>query len=91
MIRPSDIIPVSEVQARLPSLIKQTRMSKCPIVVTQRGRATAALIDIEEYERLQMLAELAIAELEQRNEEAKHDSISSEEFRDFLREYMTDR
>lgn len=87
MIRPSDVVPVSEAQARLPSLIKQTRVSKCPVVVTQRGKVTAALIDIEEYERLQSLAEVGIAELERRYEDTEG-TISSEEFKEFLREYM---
>ena len=57
MINPSDIVPVSEVQASLPRLIRRTRETGRPIVVTQRGRATAALVDIQEYQRLVEAAE----------------------------------
>lgn len=71
MIQASDIVPVSDLQAQLPKLIKRTRMTGCPIIVTQRGRATAALISVEEYERLEALASLGIDELERLDREGK--------------------
>lgn len=90
MIRPSDIIPVTEVQARLPSLIKQAKQGNRHIIVTQRGRATAVLLDLGEYERLMDLADLGIGHLEERYEDAKkRGSISSEEFREFLQGWIT--
>lgn len=91
MINPSDILPVSQVQANLPRLIRRTRETRRPIVVTQRGRATAALLDIEEYQRLVEAADQReiwedIARMEQTLDQEP--SYTLEEVRTVLAPYL---
>lgn len=73
--RSSDIIPVSDVQAQLPKVIKAVRGTQRAIVVTQRGRPAAVLLDIEEYERLSDLASLGLDELLRMGEAAKQEKL----------------
>jgi prevent-host-death family protein len=48
----NDIRPVSEFRANAAELIDQVRTSKRPVVLTQRGRSAAVLLDVNEYEEL---------------------------------------
>lgn len=48
----SDIRPVSEFRANAAELLEQVRSSGRPLVLTQRGRSAAVLLDVREYERL---------------------------------------
>ncbi|MGH2355312.1 MAG: type II toxin-antitoxin system Phd/YefM family antitoxin [Chloroflexota bacterium] len=59
MVNPEDIVPVSDLQDRLRAVLEQTRRTKRPVVVTQRGRPAGVLLDIGEYTRLVELAEQA--------------------------------
>ncbi len=43
--------PVTELKSRSSQLIQQTQDTQQPIVITQNGRATAVLLDIQVYER----------------------------------------
>jgi antitoxin YefM len=47
-----DIQPVSDFRAHASAMLKQTRDSGRPIVLTQRGRSAAVLIDIAAYQAL---------------------------------------
>ena len=46
-----DIEPVTSLKASPAELISRARERRAPIVITQHGRATAVLQDIESYER----------------------------------------
>ncbi len=46
-----EIVPVSDLRQSAAALLKRVRKSKKPVVVTQRGRAAAVLLSIDEYER----------------------------------------
>jgi prevent-host-death family protein len=46
-----DLTPISDFRIRSAELIAKVRMTKRPIVLTQRGRSAAVLEDIHEYER----------------------------------------
>jgi prevent-host-death family protein len=46
-----EIVPVSDLRQDAAALLKRVRKSKRPVVVTQRGRAAAVLLSIDEYER----------------------------------------
>jgi prevent-host-death family protein len=59
MLNPEDIVAVSELQDRLRAVLDQTRRTRRPIVVTQRGKPTGVLLAVEEYARLVELAERA--------------------------------
>ncbi len=46
-----NIIPVSELRQNAANVLKQLQNKKEPLVITQRGRATAVLISVEAYEK----------------------------------------
>ena len=48
----SDIKPVSEFRANAAQMLEQVRSSGRPLVLTQRGKSAAVLLDVREYERL---------------------------------------
>jgi len=62
------IIPVSDLRQDAAKVLKQVRDSKEPIVITQRGRATAVMMSVETYENSEhnkaLLRLLAIGEKE---------------------------
>jgi prevent-host-death family protein len=47
----SNIIPVSDLRQDTAKLLKQLKNSKDPLIITQRGRATAVLIGVDAYEK----------------------------------------
>lgn len=46
-----DIRPLSEFRANAAKLIEQVRETRRPLVLTQRGRSTAVVLSVEEYEQ----------------------------------------
>jgi len=62
------IIPVSDLRQDAAKVLKQVRDSEEPIVITQRGRATAVMMSVEAYENSEhdkaLLRLLAIGEKE---------------------------
>jgi antitoxin YefM len=61
-----DIRPLSEFRAGVASFVKQVHDTRRPMVLTQRGRGVAVLVDIGEFEamreRLALLEDVASAE-----------------------------
>ena len=53
-----EIVPVSDLRQNAAPLIKKLRGSNEPLVITQRGRAAAVLLSIEDYERREREKEL---------------------------------
>lgn len=53
-----DIRPLSEVRTGIASFIKQVHDTKRPLVITQRGKGVAVLLDVQEYEIIQEKLEL---------------------------------
>jgi prevent-host-death family protein len=51
MPRVPEIIPISDLRQDASSVLKRVRASKDPLVITQRGRAAAVMLSVEEYER----------------------------------------
>ncbi len=47
----SNIIPVSDLRQNAANLLKQLQNSKEPLIITQRGRATAVIIGVDAYEK----------------------------------------
>lgn len=61
------IVPISELQARSKALVEQVRRTGVPIVVTQRGRPAAMLVNYELYEgHLATVDELSFPDWEAR-------------------------
>ena len=61
-----DIKPLSEFRANATSCLQQVHETKRPIVITQHGKSSAVLIDVQEYEqlieKLELLQEIRTAE-----------------------------
>ncbi|MGM8229025.1 type II toxin-antitoxin system Phd/YefM family antitoxin [Cellvibrio sp. ARAG 10.3] len=53
-----DIRPLSEFRAGVATFVKQIHETRRPMVLTQRGRGVAVLMDVQEYERMQERLEL---------------------------------
>jgi prevent-host-death family protein len=47
-----DVKPLSEFRANTASFIAQIKESKRPLLLTQHGKGTAVLLDVQEYERI---------------------------------------
>ena len=58
MTRIPDIVPVSEFRQGAAELLKRLRKTRGPVVVTQRGRAAAVLLSVDEYERRERETEI---------------------------------
>jgi prevent-host-death family protein len=63
MAKVPTIIPVTDLRQDAASVLRRVRLSKQPVVITQRGRAAAVMLSTEAYERaehdLQLLRLLA--------------------------------
>ena len=53
-----DIQPLSDFRAGAASFIRQINETRRPIVITQRGKAVAVVLDVAEYESMQEKIEL---------------------------------
>ena len=47
-----DIKPLTEFRANVAAFVQKVRKTKRPLVITQHGRSSAVLLDVEEYESL---------------------------------------
>lgn len=53
-----DIQPLSDFRAGAASFIRQVNETRRPIVITQRGKGVAVIVDVAEYESMQEKIEL---------------------------------
>ena len=51
MAKVPDIVPVSDLRQDAAAVLKRLRGSRDPLVITQRGRAAAVMLSVDEYER----------------------------------------
>jgi prevent-host-death family protein len=51
MVSVPDIIPITDLRQDAAAALKRVKSSRQPVVITQRGRATAVLLSLEAYER----------------------------------------
>ena len=47
------IVPITDLRQDAAAVLKQLQESEEPLVITQRGRATAVLLNVDAYERSQ--------------------------------------
>lgn len=84
-----DIRSLSDFRANAASYIERVKSSRRPLILTQHGKSSAVLIDVEDYQKLldkiQLLEELSTARKELDNGEG----ISHEEFFNELRAKYT--
>ncbi len=61
-----DIRSLSEFRANAAALIEQVRKTKRPMVLTQNGKSSVVVLDVDEYEslldKLELLQEVELAE-----------------------------
>ena len=51
MSKVPSIVPISDLREDAANILDRMRKSQEPVVITQRGRATAVMVSVEEYER----------------------------------------
>jgi len=49
----SNIIPVSDLRQNAAKILKKLKKSDDPFIITQRGRATAVILGVDAYEKLE--------------------------------------
>jgi len=85
------IEPVTVLKTRSAELIKRARETRQPVVITQNGKATAVLQDVESYHRQQrallLLKYVALGERDLRDEAVLSDVDADAHFRATLRSF----
>jgi len=77
-----DIRPLSEVRNGMASFIKQVHETKRPLIITQRGKSAAVLIDAQEFEAMQEKIELLSDIQTSLNQLEKGEGTSHEDAKD---------
>ncbi|MCP3875796.1 MAG: type II toxin-antitoxin system Phd/YefM family antitoxin [Desulfobacteraceae bacterium] len=80
-----DIKPLSEVRNGMAAFIKQIHETKRPLIITQRGKSAAVLLDVHEYELMQEKLNLLTDIRTSLNQLNKGEGISHENARKELR------
>ncbi len=85
-----DIRPMSDFRAGMASFVKQIHETRRPMVLTQRGRGVAVLMDAQEFERmrerLEVLEDIYRAEEQlAAGDGILHDQAKRKVFRDLAR------
>ncbi len=61
-----DIKPLSEFRSKARAFIERIRKTKRPMVITQRGKSAAVILDVNEYEsmveKIELLQDLQLAD-----------------------------
>ena len=60
MAKVPTIIPITDLRQDAAAAIKKARDAREPIIITQRGRATAVMLSIEAYEQAEYERELLL-------------------------------
>jgi prevent-host-death family protein len=68
MVRIPNIVPITDLRQDATAIIKRVAKSREPLIITQRGRAAAVMVSVEDYEHarheLELLRLLAKGEKE---------------------------
>lgn len=85
-----DIRSLSDFRANAAAFIERVKSKRRPLILTQHGKSSAVLIDVEDYQKMlnkiQLLEELSSA----RKELDDGEGISNEELFNELRSQFTD-
>ncbi len=74
-----DIRPLSEFRAGVATFIQQLQKNRRPMVLTQRGRGVAVLVDVHEYEKMQERLEVLEDVYKAEEQIASGDGIAHED------------
>ena len=58
MARIPNIVPITDLRQNATTIVKRVATSREPLVITQRGRAAAVMVSVEDYEHSQHELEL---------------------------------
>jgi prevent-host-death family protein len=58
MVKIPNIIPITDLRQDATTIVKRVKTSREPLVITQRGRAAAVIVSMEDYEHSQHELEL---------------------------------
>ncbi|MBI2337350.1 MAG: type II toxin-antitoxin system Phd/YefM family antitoxin [Deltaproteobacteria bacterium] len=85
------IIPISDLQSQAKKFVEQVNKTREPVIITQRGRAAALLVDLESYEgHMATLDEMSYPDWEKRLAKAKRErgkGVKLEDFKKGKRSY----
>jgi prevent-host-death family protein len=56
-----DIVPISDLRQDASAILKRVRSSRKPLVITQRGRATAVVLSVDAYEQSEEERQILLA------------------------------
>lgn len=69
------IIPISDLQTRAKKIVESVKQTRDPVVITQRGRPAALLVNYEDYEgMIATLDEMSQPDWRERLTETERDS-----------------
>jgi antitoxin YefM len=69
------ILPISDLATKTKEIVEGVKKTGDPVIITQRGRPAALLVNYEEYEgMLHTLDEMSYPDWKERLEEAEEDS-----------------
>lgn len=69
------IIPISDLQTRAKKIIESVKQTRDPVIITQRGRPAALLVNYQDYEGMvATLEEMSQPDWRERLAEAERDS-----------------
>ena len=69
------IIPISELQSQAKKIVDNVKLTRDPVIITQRGRPAALLVNYEDYEGMvATLEEMSQPDWRERLTEAERDS-----------------
>ncbi|OGQ74254.1 MAG: hypothetical protein A3G94_07655 [Deltaproteobacteria bacterium RIFCSPLOWO2_12_FULL_60_16] len=69
------IIPISDLQTRAKKIVESVKQTRDPVIITQRGRPAALLVNYEDYEGMvATLEEMSQPDWRERLAEAERDS-----------------
>lgn len=73
------ILPISDLQTKTKEIVEGVKKTGDPVIITQRGRPAALLVNYEEYEgMLHTLDEMSYPDWQERLERAKKESESGQ-------------
>jgi prevent-host-death family protein len=81
------IVPISELQTQARRIVESVKLTRDPVIITQRGRPAALLVNYEDYEGMvATLEEMSEPDWRERLIEAERDSragkgVTLEEFK----------
>ncbi len=58
MVRIPNIVPITDLRQDATGIVKRMNKSREPFIITQRGRAAAVMVSVEDYEHSQRELEL---------------------------------